>query len=758
MYAPWYWTSRTTSAVGFAHPLNVVAMEEFAGWSTRFPGQIGIYDYPGDWVHGTSERIKFFAKNKVGWLHFNGPRGNLLHWVNSQLLWDPTLDADELESEFVQAFYGPAAEEMRKYLQLLKQAISANSWYSDKFFREPVSLHRARSLLYEAETIAESADLSTQTRILEGVTEGLYAILKNAHPMHSDLKLLKNDFEHFMRLNRRVIMNCRQLKIHKTQMETRRRFLKISLEELGVTLPDLLWRQDHPAEQEEIVERSILEYDRILARLAPAKSQFRTTQDKYISFPFIAPNEHKKWRAGSSQANLVIQPVMATADQPSHEKLRGLKISAPLSRLPVLPRGNIKVHAGRFYAERTFDPPLDTDGSLFLDFRLHASRDVPVTIYINNNTKLRSDVVLHAGEQIVRIDLRNYDANLLDSMWPDKRIKSIGFDVWPQDNFYPYPEVQDADILFFGLEAKNSDPAPALLPHRAKAIWMTHFRANVPHATDAFDDSLNRHRRLATQDTKYKFYTRDIFSGWKSEKFRTFTEHRIASPIFAILTDKDSLVSDEKAARALQKYLLQAYGVELPINPPGLSVGPHAGNVIILGSKAALATGKMHPAEFKHVGTEGFVINARNGRIIIAGGNGNGTFFGVVRYLEEHGLHFLIPGVREVVPDMRDNFLHEIYLLDWPYFKNRQIQCGDLLMAQSAESPWNKRVVADNNGIDMAKRAAIAIKNNASSGINEIPEDVYSYAEKSPMSCYVASKLLWNPFADASRLIKQFER
>jgi hypothetical protein len=66
--------------------------------------------------------------------------------------------------------------------------------------------------------------------------------------------------------------------------------------------------------------------------------------------------------------------------------------------------------------------------------------------------------------------------------------------------------------------------------------------------------------------------------------------------------------------------------------------------------------------------------------------------------------------------------------------------------------------VGDNNGIDMAKRAAIAIKNNVSSGINEIPGYVYSYAEKSPMSCYVASKLLWNPFADASRLIKQFER
>ena len=383
-------------------------------------------------------------------------------------------------------------------------------------------------------------------------------------------------------------------------------------------------------------------------------------------------------------------------------------------------------------------------------------RDVPVTIYINKNIKLRSDVDLHAGEQIVRIDFRNYDSDLLDYIRWDRKIKSIGFDIWPQDYFYPYPKVQDTEIIFLGMEAKNYDPEPALLPYKGKAIWMSHFRANIPHETDVFQDLFSSYRKLMMRDPKNKFYLRDNFSSWKSEKFRTFTEHRIVSPIFAILTDKDNPANDKEAARTIQKYLMKAYGVELPINPPGLSANPYTGNMIILGKAAALATEKIKPIELKHVGMEGFVIRARNGRIIIAGENGSGTFFGVAHLLEEHGARFLIPGIREKIPDMRNEFLHELYLLDWPYFKNRQIPCGNLLMTQSPQKSWKNMMSLDTENFIMAEQTASAIKNIAQRGKNEIPHNVVSDAVKSPLSCYVAAKLLWNPFTDTTRLIREF--
>jgi hypothetical protein len=59
-----------------------------------------------------------------------------------------------------------------------------------------------------------------------------------------------------------------------------------------------------------------------------------------------------------------------------------------------------------------------------------------------SDRKLRSDVDFHAGEQIVRMDLRKYPPALLDSDKWDWQISRVAFDIWPQDDVYPYPQAR----------------------------------------------------------------------------------------------------------------------------------------------------------------------------------------------------------------------------------------------------------------------------------------------------------------------------
>ena len=241
----------------------------------------------------------------------------------------------------------------------------------------------------------------------------------------------------------------------------------------------------------------------------------------------------------------------------------------PLSRLPVLPRGNIEIHAGRFHVEHVFDPPLNVQGLPFLDIHLYASRAVPVTVYINERDRLRSDVNLQPGEQIVRIDLRNYRDSRFDlDEWKGK-IEEIGFDFWPQDNFYPYPKAQDTDVIVLGLEMKNHGPAAASLPYQGKALWMSHFRPNIPHgSSSAFKDIAARYRAHTGRKTDYDAILGDYRVRWISERYRSFTEQRIVSPVFAIVTGRSQVHEISEAAQIMQKSLEQTFGVRLPIDPP----------------------------------------------------------------------------------------------------------------------------------------------------------------------------------------------
>lgn len=196
MYCPWFWDSRATSDVSLASPLNITAMKELMAWCMRFPGQVGAYDYPGACVHGTANRVKLCAKHGVRVIYFNGPRGDLLQWINSQLIWDPFLDPETLQDEYVQAFYGPAAEPMGEYLRLRREAIEEHAVHGRAIFYRGRALpgavgseyvYRARDLLRSATGQVwrrrPNTDPKTQVRILGGVLEGTQELLRAAHPV-----------------------------------------------------------------------------------------------------------------------------------------------------------------------------------------------------------------------------------------------------------------------------------------------------------------------------------------------------------------------------------------------------------------------------------------------------------------------------------------------------------------------------------------------------------------------------------------------
>ena len=749
MYCPWFWDSRATSDVSLDSPLNVTAMKEFMAWVMRFPGQVGAYDYPVACVWGTAERVKLYARHGVRMIYFNGPQGDLLQWINSQLLWDPFQDTEKLQDEYVQAFYGPAAEPMGDYLRLRRAAIEEHAEHGRPVFYQRGGLpgavgseyaRAAKSSLGRAVALAEGADLKTQARVLGDVLAGLRELLGVTHPVtgnpgaRSSADVYKDDLQQYVALSQLYVRKCEELELRFVARQYRTAF-QDAMSGLGITLPE--------ADEKDLFDKTLAALGELLAQSLAAEPPTTQPDPKTVTVRFDGPHEDAKWLSDGTQARLVQPPTMVSIGMPEEDDMGGVGIDARLSRLPTIPKGNITIHAGRFYAERVFDEPLDVTGCFFLDLHLLASHDVPVTIYVDN---LHSDFHLHAGEQIVRIDLRNFGTDERFDWRKWSKLERIGIDIWPQDNYYPFPQVHDTDVTLISLTVGNQLPTPERLPHRGKAIWLSQFRSNVPHGVavprERYDELMQRQQ--------YKHVGLDYGSKHLHEGFRTFTEHRAVSPIYGIVTSVNAEPAELEAARELQRLLAKGAGVTLPVQPLRPPARPDA-NVIVLG-EAARAARRVTDMELAYVGPEGFVINAHNGGIAIAGPDAAGTAHGVARYLEDHGVRFYRPEAPHTRP-LRRGMLHELYTLERPFFKQRPVTGGWQLKAQG---PAGRESPAGRPDAAAVGKLAEAIKDAARRGEDSVPRSVIADAERSALSRYVAAKLLWDPFADATRMVREF--
>jgi hypothetical protein len=340
------------------------------------------------------------------------------------------------------------------------------------------------------------------------------------------------------------------------------------------------------------------------------------------------------------------------------------------------------------------------------------------------------------------VDLNGHKANRRwdRGKWTGK-LTGLKIVFWPQDNMYPHPNVHDTTIALLGVRARNNDVTPAELPWAHKAVYLTQYRPNIPHRIPG---------ELAMRPERGSHEGADGIP----ERFRTWTTHRELTPLVAILTGSEPDADLQTAARAAQTYLQQAGGVRLPINPEGMAPGPNTANAVLLGRAACLASGLVTPKELEYVGPEGFVLRAHNGRAAIAGQTATGTLYGLARYLEDHGARFFAPALSEAPPELKDGLLHEVIDFDRPYFVRRPISGSWRLRCPTRE----KRLEAGvNDNPDDAMALARRIKTVAKAK-GEITPEMVRAAEASPLNRYVAAKLLWDPFLDASRLIEDYTK
>ena len=654
-YAPWYWTSRETSSVGFDHPLNVIAMEELIAWTRLFPGQIGVYDYTGPWVYGAAERIKLYAQRGVRWVYMNNPQGNLLHWVASQLLWDPTLDVEDLIAEFISAFYGPAADAMHRYYAKRRDTMqqkSLTTFYSPALLQDQTFLEEGRLLLRLAAQRAEGTDILTETRILEGIAEQLSWVLHAEIAMQVETERLRSDVELLLQWHERMWSYCDQHDCTPHQWAMQTRAFATSLTRLG--LPQVTIASKSKSDRAQALDEARQHINQWLRDHTAAKKTHQTasTPDRY-ELAFVGSGEVEQWQASASDAQHSIAIETRSLVGLHGDALSGVGALLPLSQLPLSKRGRVSVHSGHFRFRRDFEPALNARGQRYISLHLHASHAVPMTVYINERPAFQSDFQLVAGEQMIRIDWASFAPQKRDvnDVKGPEAIASITLDIWPQDRFYPYPETRDTALTLLGIRLESALPTPESLPYRKKAIWMSHFRPNVRHGAGV--------KRAAAGAALIPS---------QGERFRSSTPHRILSPIAAIVTEASDDPVYQDAVLSLQRHLLTAYGVELPVF---WGAQPRAsspfGNAIFLGSKAALAHDRISLNDLDEIAGRGFVIRARHGAIAIAGRTGAETRRGVATYLARHGIGFL---AKDVSPSLtitqKSPFLHELYIIETP--------------------------------------------------------------------------------------------
>ena len=740
MYCPWLWNSRASSHVSLASPVNVTAMQEFASWALCCPGQVGAYDYAySDAVDGTAERIKMYARFGVRQAHFNGARHERLLWLGSQLLWDPFQDVEPLNDEFVRLHYGPATEPMGRLLAMEQEAIRRFVVHRKAAF-EPQRHEEApwwtdfcrttRALIAEAEGVSASADEATRMRILAGCCVAMQKVLTLTHPtrggpgLRAPVEAYRRDLAHAGRLTQSVLAACRgdayRYLFRRYQDEVAK-----PLEAMGLTVTVGADAAADLAFDPRLDQGDYLGEGRAGAGLGDAPRR--------VGVRFDGADEAGRWLTDATRADLVAPARAVQIAGADGTPVRGVRIEAPLSRLPVVPRGNIAIHAGRFYLECVLDRPLDAAGCHPISLHLHATRDVPVTFYTD---AFRADVCLHPGEQIIRMDLRNFEG--FDPRKP-MEIKSVALDIWPQDNFYPYPDAKDVSLTVLGLTASNREPLPADLPYAGRTIWLSAFRATVPNEPP--HESLAALRRTKQKGSADRLLPRG------KERFRTWCSHRTLSPMTAILSGGDP--GGKAAAQGLQRYLERAFAVRLPIDPEGVAPGPDLGGVFLVGREAARGAGRITDRELEYVGPGGFALNATDGRVALAGTDAEGTAAAVERYLGDHGIRLYAPGT-EGVADMRADFLHELYTLDKPWFAERPAW-GRWWLSE----PANEEVLPLGDKAD-ALRLAASIKELARAHRHEPPAGLLAQAGKTRLSRYMASRLLRNPFDDATRAAREF--
>ena len=191
----------------FSHPLatcdsrpNREFREDAAAWA-KVADRLWVWDYVTDFHHYLlpfpnqrvrRENIRFFIRHNVRGIFeqdtYDTAQSELAAlggYLTAKFLWNPDYDEDTAIKEFLAAYYGKAAEPIRRYLDLLddrvrRENIHVNIWAG------PESPHLAGTLLLTADQLwqqaetAAAGDPGTLARVKISRMSVDYAILERA--------------------------------------------------------------------------------------------------------------------------------------------------------------------------------------------------------------------------------------------------------------------------------------------------------------------------------------------------------------------------------------------------------------------------------------------------------------------------------------------------------------------------------------------------------------------------------------------------
>ena len=126
----------------FSKPLaderNKAFRDDIVGWS-KICNRLYVWDYVTNFRHYVmphpnlrvlGPNAKFFAEHNVKGIFEQGSyntygaeMAELRAWVLAKLLWDPSCDGQELIDEFIKGYYGPAGPAVKRYLDVMHNAV-----------------------------------------------------------------------------------------------------------------------------------------------------------------------------------------------------------------------------------------------------------------------------------------------------------------------------------------------------------------------------------------------------------------------------------------------------------------------------------------------------------------------------------------------------------------------------------------------------------------------------------------------------------
>ncbi len=202
----------------FSEPLtaevNTDFRQDIEAWKEISP-QLFVWDYVANFAsyiqpHPNwfvlAPNIRFFVENNVRGLFEQGDGGSsvgdflaMRAWILSKLLWNPEQDFETLLMEFLTGYYGPAAQPLREYMDVIHEAVRRNNLFMRCYVHQTDDwlslddLNQATALMNQAET-AVLDDAVLHERVIKARMPLEHVWLLRYYPLEREAQLAGKEF------------------------------------------------------------------------------------------------------------------------------------------------------------------------------------------------------------------------------------------------------------------------------------------------------------------------------------------------------------------------------------------------------------------------------------------------------------------------------------------------------------------------------------------------------------------------------------